>query len=51
MCCVSSVAVFKGSLLPPSSWEAAGSFELMVHLDYMVTTQMTAMFMVTESVI
>lgn len=39
------------SLLPSSSREAAGSFELMVHLDYMVISQMTAMFEVTVLVI
>jgi len=51
MYCIISVAMFQRSLLPSSSREAAGSFELMVHLDYMVTSQMTAMFEFTVSVI
>ena len=51
MYCVRSVAVFQRSLLPSSSWEAAGSFELIAHLDYMVTSQMTLMFEVTVSLI
>jgi hypothetical protein len=49
--CGMSHPMFQRSLLLPSSWEAAGSSELMVHLDCMVTSQMTAMFKVTVSVI
>jgi hypothetical protein len=48
---ISGVAVLQRSLLPSSSGEAAGSLELMVHLDYTVTSQMTAMFEVTVLVI